>query len=598
MPILNQKDFENAKRDIDDIGKSVNTESIIKPRWGEQFKSIPLIAREGQSRITELNNAINQAAAAGAGANGWTDQLVLTWSGRTQEQKNKDEINVLDFGAVLYGLGDSTAAIQRAIDYAASLSTDSNHKKVVIDIPVDVSKQRTHSTGWGSVFIVPSNVIIAGTGKIFTQHNYANRSIIFMCRGSNIDIQYLSFENTLETGNYDIPVGGGTTYDDGLVSGTTYKNINLYNVQTYKNWLGASFQMRRTDDGTVTFEDINYLFCRAIAREGNTSSGNFNFRSDPPHKIKNASMSMCHAENGATASSFNYVGIKGGNITNCTSKDNLYAGCELENGTEGITVSNLTSIDDYASLWVDDSSNIIANTIIVKNTKDTIVSPLLGTRGKIRPAVLITYQGFETKPDYVTDKVFINNIVAENGRIVIERFGTIVEGYSPSVGSVHIDGVDLTNDVAISTTPVVVSRAKKFTLLNSTIVHNPDVDCVRIGGTLVAKIENLEMTDVSVDAGGVNIVSVDTKLVLRDSNISKLTVAISTRNFYSNNTVNGSKFYDLSNQIRTYPAMVGTPEGVLTATLGSEVTRLDDFGKYIKTTSSGNTGWKRLAYTE
>ena len=114
MPILTEKDFANAKRDIDDIGKSINTESIINPRWGKQFKSIPLIANEGQSRITELNNAINQAAAAGAGANGWTDQLVLTWSGRSQEQRNKDQINLSDYKKPS---NTYTQALQDAINY-------------------------------------------------------------------------------------------------------------------------------------------------------------------------------------------------------------------------------------------------------------------------------------------------------------------------------------------------------------------------------------------------------------------------------------------------------------------------------------------------
>ena len=144
MPILNQKDFENAKRDIDDIGNSVNTEAIIKPRWGKQFKSIPLIAKEGQSRITELNNAINQAAAAGAGANGWTDQLVLTWTGRSQEQENKEFItstnNVESLkqseGRTVYNseTGEvfrSNAGAWNVISNPNHPSLDSSHKKSI-----------------------------------------------------------------------------------------------------------------------------------------------------------------------------------------------------------------------------------------------------------------------------------------------------------------------------------------------------------------------------------------------------------------------------------------------------------------------------------
>ncbi|WP_288399486.1 hypothetical protein [uncultured Acinetobacter sp.] len=58
------------------------------------------IENQGNAASQDLKEAIDIALAAGAGAAGWTDLLVQTWSGRTQNSKNKEIISALDFGAV------------------------------------------------------------------------------------------------------------------------------------------------------------------------------------------------------------------------------------------------------------------------------------------------------------------------------------------------------------------------------------------------------------------------------------------------------------------------------------------------------------------
>lgn len=45
---ISTQDIIDAKRDIDDIGKAVNEKVIISPRYGEDFKSIPMISAEFQ----------------------------------------------------------------------------------------------------------------------------------------------------------------------------------------------------------------------------------------------------------------------------------------------------------------------------------------------------------------------------------------------------------------------------------------------------------------------------------------------------------------------------------------------------------------------
>lgn len=43
-----------VQRDIEDIGKSINTDAIITPRVGEPFESIPMVSRTALPRITDL----------------------------------------------------------------------------------------------------------------------------------------------------------------------------------------------------------------------------------------------------------------------------------------------------------------------------------------------------------------------------------------------------------------------------------------------------------------------------------------------------------------------------------------------------------------
>ena len=59
------------------------------------------------------------AAAAGAGANGWSDLLVTTSSGRTQRDKNNDVVSVKDYGAKVDSATDDTTAITNARNVAS-----------------------------------------------------------------------------------------------------------------------------------------------------------------------------------------------------------------------------------------------------------------------------------------------------------------------------------------------------------------------------------------------------------------------------------------------------------------------------------------------
>lgn len=86
---ISTQDIVDAKRDIDDIGKAVNESVIVTPRYGAPFKSLPM-------SMGELQAAIEAAATAGAGANGWTDLLIQTEDGSTQRAKNSSFQSQID----------------------------------------------------------------------------------------------------------------------------------------------------------------------------------------------------------------------------------------------------------------------------------------------------------------------------------------------------------------------------------------------------------------------------------------------------------------------------------------------------------------------
>ena len=100
--MVTRQELEAAKVDVKHAGEAVNSKKVITPRYGQPFKSIPLLSEELQQilnnkdleasqKLQALQNVIEIALAAGAGAAGWTASLVVDAGG-----KNQQEIN--DFG--------------------------------------------------------------------------------------------------------------------------------------------------------------------------------------------------------------------------------------------------------------------------------------------------------------------------------------------------------------------------------------------------------------------------------------------------------------------------------------------------------------------
>lgn len=100
---ISTQDLENARRDIDDIGKAVNENTIVDPRYGADFKSLPMISAEGQAIIDGLDasaqikfNEWDSAIALITQEGGIPALAVSDASGATQQEINDDQKQIND----------------------------------------------------------------------------------------------------------------------------------------------------------------------------------------------------------------------------------------------------------------------------------------------------------------------------------------------------------------------------------------------------------------------------------------------------------------------------------------------------------------------
>jgi len=511
------------------------------------------------------------------------------------------------YGADVTGQIDSTVAIQKAVKAAnlmalAVFSATGIIQRFVVQLSgrLVISPQVYHaSTNWSHGVLVEDYVEINFEGAtIISNVAFANRAVLFLTRGDNIRYRKARFRDISPISSFAIGIGGGSTYDSGIGSNRTYRNIKIIECESDDLWQLHSFQMGSLDDGTVFLDGIDYIRCEARAKPGNTSSGNFNFRSNPPLKIRNANMIDCKSWNGATASSFNYVGVDTGTIQNCESWFSLYAAAEIENGCKDISVRGLRSRDDAIGLWIDDSSDVTVFDIDTRNTLPSIVSPLHGDLGLIRTGIKISKQGYEPNKDQVTGKIQIFGARGKNWNIDINTYTTPIEGGNPLFSTILIDGFDIDNDPTYllgSGRGIFFSAVPFLTLKNGYIrgVVAQQILGSSSGGKIT--IDNVE-GEIKGSENPIGLTITGTsKSCITNTKLQSFTGLPSGSRMEQNCfDSSGARPFVTPGGQKHYYAVVGSPEGVLDGGPGSSARRSDTGQTYNKT-GTGVNGWKLVS---
>lgn len=193
MAIITEEKMKNLDRDILDIGEANNEDKIINPRYGQPFKSLPMLSRlfeemlgAGYVSLDDLQQAINIAAAAGAGANGWTADLIA-YDGGTQKQFNDFQnnlnltiinyVNPRMFGAVGDGITDDAQAIRDCFNFIVA-------NKATLNDP-SYSQYLYNS----NILVLAPNqkLVINGNCEFISENNYITFS------GTKEQLGYVSF---------------------------------------------------------------------------------------------------------------------------------------------------------------------------------------------------------------------------------------------------------------------------------------------------------------------------------------------------------------------------------------------------------------------
>lgn len=121
------------------------------------------------TEISNLQQSIQIAAAAGAGSNGWTAQLIADESGKTQQEINNQ------IKTPLFVNADDTGSIDATSQLASLL--DPNGKHVI---------QLTKGTYLVDSLVIPNNTIVYGNGAIIKRRQHTNSPTVVVGKNSVI----------------------------------------------------------------------------------------------------------------------------------------------------------------------------------------------------------------------------------------------------------------------------------------------------------------------------------------------------------------------------------------------------------------------------
>lgn len=245
--MVTRQELEAAKVDVKHAGEAVNAKKVITPRYGNSFKSIPLLSEELQQilnnkdleagqKLQALQDTINIALAAGAGAAGWTASLVADASGKSQQEINDSTFRV---NAKLLGIVpflDATAQLEHYLNDSVTheIYLPSGQYTVSDTIVVDAP--------------IPKK-IYGEKGTTF-KTNFATSKKVFDIK-SQLDFERLAFDFS---NNHCL---NAIFYNNGYGLVANLKDITLKNLDD-KNINSQSYLIYTNTDTRIDIQNIRF----------------------------------------------------------------------------------------------------------------------------------------------------------------------------------------------------------------------------------------------------------------------------------------------------------------------------------------------------
>lgn len=223
------------------LGRLIYTLATINHR-------VDIATNQADQKLTELQDAINTAGAAGAGANGWTDLLVTTHDGATQREVNAKTLKLAK------SISDINAQIatneKRTVYLDASLNT-----------AIDLKDIDLIGSGYDNVITVAENsfgIQSSVTHPNWDRRRLENLKIVGASRNNTIGFKFADDTlagrrhlNYVSFSNLDIAI----KKPKGNI-GNTYQNLNI--SQCNYGYVAVAEAGLKMHTGCDTFRDCQF----------------------------------------------------------------------------------------------------------------------------------------------------------------------------------------------------------------------------------------------------------------------------------------------------------------------------------------------------